>query len=56
MASERPWVNYRFSRPGAGAGLRGTKLLMRVGPENQRRLQAQLAAFRQALVAAKKPR
>ena len=56
VASERPWVHYRFSDPALEQASAGRKLLMRMGPDNQRRLQAQLAAFRQALVAEPKPR
>ncbi len=51
LASERPWVHYQFADPALEQASAGQKILMRMGPVNQRRLQARLAAFRQALVA-----
>jgi hypothetical protein len=56
MASERPWVHYQFADPALEKASAGQKILMRMGPVNQRRLQARLAAFRQALLAQPKTR
>jgi hypothetical protein len=56
VASQRPWVHYRFTDPALEQASAGQKLLMRMGPDNQARLQAKLAEFRSALVSASKPR
>jgi len=56
VASQRPWVHYRFTDPALEQASAGHKLLMRMGPDNQVRLQARLAEFRQALVSGAKPR
>ena len=56
VASQRPWVHYRFSDPALEQASAGQKLLMRMGPDHQVRLQAKLAEFRSALVSAPKPR
>ena len=56
VASQRPWVHYRFSDPALEQASAGHKLLMRMGPDHQVRLQARLAEFRQALVSGAKPR
>jgi hypothetical protein len=56
VGSERPWVHYQFVDPALEQASAGQKMLMRVGAVNQRRLQARLAEFRDALVAPPKPR
>jgi hypothetical protein len=45
----RPWVRYEFADPALEALPAGQKMLLRMGPENARRLKAKLAEFRQAL-------
>jgi hypothetical protein len=47
VPSLRPWVRYEFVDPGLEAQSAGRKMLMRVGAENQRRLQAKLKDLRQ---------
>lgn len=51
IPSTRPWVRYEFVDPGLQSLSAGQKMLVRVGPIQQRRLMARLAAFRAALVA-----
>lgn len=51
MASERPWVRYEFADPTLEALSSGQKALVRMGPENERRLKAKLRAFRTELTA-----
>jgi len=55
-ASERPWVHYEYADPALKQASAGQKLLMRMGPVNQRRLQAKLAEFRKALAQTPQPR
>jgi hypothetical protein len=47
MPSVRPWVRYEYVDPALESLSSGQKILLRMGPEQQRRLQAQLSAFRQ---------
>ena len=47
----RPWVLYEFADPRLEALLAGQKLLLRMGPVNQRRVKSKLAAFRQLIAA-----
>lgn len=49
-SSARPWVRYEFADPQLQALSSGQKILVRVGPVNERRLKARLKALR-ALVA-----
>lgn len=42
----RPWVLYQFSDPALEALPAGQKLLLRMGPVNERRVKAKLAEFR----------
>lgn len=49
VPSQRPWVRYEFADPQLQAQSAGRKILLRVGPDNQRRLQAKLADLRQQL-------
>ena len=50
VPSVRPWVRYEFDDPELQSLSAGRKILIRVGPDNQRRLQAKLADLRQHLV------
>lgn len=45
----RPWLHYEFADPALEGLSAGQKLLVRVGPVNERRLKARLAALRKAL-------
>lgn len=47
----RPWVLYQFVKPEYESLSSGQKILLRVGPVNERRLKARLAALRKLLVA-----
>ena len=49
IASTRPWVRYEFVDPKLQALTAGQKIMLRVGPVNQRRLKARLVAFRAEL-------
>lgn len=50
IASTRPWVRYEFMDPTLEALSASQKIMLRVGPVNQRRLKAKLVELRQALV------
>jgi hypothetical protein len=56
IASTRPWVRYEFADPALESLSAGQKMLLRVGPTNQRRLQAKLVDFRRQLTARSKAR
>lgn len=47
VPSTRPWVRYEFANAEFEALSAGRKALLRVGPDNQRRLQAKLVDIRQ---------
>jgi len=47
----RPWLLYRYSDPELERLSSGQKILLRVGPENARRLKAKLAEFRKLIAA-----
>jgi len=49
--STRPWVRYEFVDPELQQLTAGQKILVRVGPENERRLKSRLAELRAQLVA-----
>jgi hypothetical protein len=49
IPSARPWVRYEFADPALEALTPGQKMLVRLGPAHERRLQAKLAEFRRAL-------
>jgi hypothetical protein len=51
VPSLRPWVRYEFVDPQLQSLSAGQKILLRVGPDNERRLKAKLAQWRAALVA-----
>ena len=46
MQSERPWVRYEFVDPELESLSAGQKILVRMGPVNERRVKAKLAEFR----------
>jgi hypothetical protein len=49
IASLRPWVRYEFADPALESLSAGQKMLVRMGPVNQRRLKAKLAELRDEL-------
>lgn len=49
VASTRPWVRYEFADPGLQSLAAGQKILLRVGPDNERRLKSKLRELRSAL-------
>jgi hypothetical protein len=52
IASTRPWVRYEFADPAFERLSAGQKMLVRMGPENERRLKRKLAELRGHLVRA----
>lgn len=46
VPSTRPWVRYEFVDPQLQALSSGQKMLVRMGPDNEKRLKARLAEFR----------
>jgi Protein of unknown function (DUF3014) len=46
MQSERPWVRYEFVDPGLESLSAGQKMMIRMGPVNERRMKAKLTEFR----------
>jgi len=52
IPATQPWLRYEFADPQLQALPAGQKMLLRMGPENQRRLQAKLADVRKQLTAA----
>ena len=52
IPSDRPWVRYEFADPALEALPAGSKMLLRMGPENARRLKAKLAELRGAIARA----
>jgi hypothetical protein len=55
VASERPWTRYEFVEPELQALTAGQKMMVRVGPANQRRLRAKLIEYRRLLTRAALP-
>jgi len=49
---ERPWVLYEFDDPALQSMTAGQKMLLRMGPVNERRLKAKLAELRRLVTAA----
>ncbi|MGJ7506999.1 DUF3014 domain-containing protein [Variovorax sp. GT1P44] len=49
MQSERPWVRYEFVDPELESLSAGQKILIRMGPVNERRMKAKLAEFRRQI-------
>lgn len=56
IPSQRPWTRYEFADPALESLTAGQKILLRVGPVNQRRLKAKLAEIRQQLTKSAPPR
>jgi hypothetical protein len=56
IPSVRPWTRYQFADPKLEALAAGQKILLRVGPVNERRLKAKLAEIRQQLTKSPTPR
>lgn len=56
VPSVRPWVRYELADPALESLSAGQKILLRVGPANQRRLKAKLAGIRQELIKRVTPR
>jgi hypothetical protein len=52
IASLRPWVRYEFTDPAHKKLTAGQKMLLRTGPDNQRRLKAKLMEIRRLISAA----
>jgi hypothetical protein len=52
IPSDRPWVRYEFADPALEALPAGSKMLLRMGPENARRLKAKLVELRGAIARA----
>lgn len=50
IPSERPWVRYEYADPALESLPAGQKILLRIGPVNERRLKAKLAEIRQELL------
>ncbi len=55
VPSTRPWVRYEFADPKLQALSSGQKMLLRMGPENARRLKAVLAGVRQRVATGVRP-
>jgi hypothetical protein len=49
IASLRPWVRYEFADPALESLSSGQKILLRVGPVNERRLKEKLGQLRSEL-------
>jgi hypothetical protein len=49
VPSTRPWVRYEFADPALESLSAGRKMLLRIGPEHQQRLQAKLRDIRQRI-------
>ena len=49
LPDPRPWVRYEFADPALEEASAGQKIMLRVGPVNQRRLKARLAELRKEL-------
>lgn len=56
VPSVRPWVRYEYVDPALEALPAGQKILLRVGPDNQKRLKAKLAELRAELLRGAPPR
>lgn len=52
----RPWVLYQFDDPALESLTAGQKMLLRMGPENERRLRAKLVEIRRLLATPRAPR
>lgn len=56
LRPERPWVLYEFEDPALQALSSGQRILLRMGPVNQRRMKAKLAEIRRLVSASPVPR
>jgi len=56
IPATQPWLRYEFADPDLQGLTSGQKMLLRMGPDNQRRMQAKLAEVRKQLTAAATPR
>jgi hypothetical protein len=56
LPPERPWVLYEFDDPALQSLAAGQKILLRMGPVNERRVKARLAELRRLLTARAVPR
>lgn len=56
LQPERPWVMYEFDDPALQSLSAGQRLLLRMGPVNQRRMKAKMAELRRLVTAAGAPR
>jgi len=56
IASTHPWLRYEFADPALEALPAGQKMMLRVGPEQQKRLRAKLVELRGALTRSPPPR
>jgi hypothetical protein len=52
IPSQRPWVRYEYTDPKLEAMSSGQKIMVRMGPENERRAKASLRGFRQQIATA----
>ncbi len=52
IPSDRPWVRYEFADPALEALPAGSKMLLRMGPDNASRLKAKLTEIRNAIARA----
>lgn len=53
---QRPWLLYEFEDPALGPLSAGQKILLRMGPVNERRMKAKLGEIRRLVTAAAPPR
>lgn len=56
LQPERPWVMYEFENPALQSLTAGQKLLLRMGPVNERRMKGKLAEIRRLVTAGGLPR
>ncbi|MDQ0569521.1 hypothetical protein QFZ42_001355 [Variovorax paradoxus] len=49
VSSQRPWVRYEYADPQLESLSSGQKIMVRMGPENERRLKASLRGFREQI-------
>jgi hypothetical protein len=56
LQPERPWVLYEFDDPALQSLAAGQKVLLRMGPVNERRMKTKLAEIRRLLTAGAAPR
>jgi hypothetical protein len=56
VPSQQPWVRWRYVDPQLEGLSSGQKILLRVGPDNERRLKRKLAELREQLVRPARPR